>query len=118
MRNGYHPEKRAGKKDGLKEQGFYHWPVWRRLRLKALQRDHYLCQLRLSKKCTGIATEVHHIEPIDERPDLALELSNLASACWQCHELTKRRGKGKQTARVRVISIRDGSEESGSGGDQ
>jgi predicted kinase len=29
---------------------------------------------------------VHHIEPIDRRPDLRLDKGNLLSLCWSCHE--------------------------------
>lgn len=77
----------------------------------ALQRDNYQCQLRLSKKCTHIATEVHHIKPISDYPELALDLDNLTSSCWNCHELTKpRRGADFATKKVRIIRITDGSE--------
>lgn len=87
----------------LKEQGFYHRPAWRKLRKAALQRDHFLCQLRLSDDCTRIATEVHHIKALEEYPELALDINNLASACWNCHELTKGR-KGKALSLpVRII---------------
>lgn len=109
---GYHPShKKDGSKNELKEQGFYKWPVWRRVRLFALQRDNYLCQLRLSKKCTRIATEVHHIKPIAEYPELALELDNLTSSCWWCHELTKSRGSHSTPTGVRIIHIGDGGED-------
>ncbi len=111
-RAGYHPShKKDGEKNDLKKQGFYHWPAWRRVRVLALQRDHYLCQLRLSKNCTKIATEVHHIKPIADHPELALELDNLTSACWNCHELTKpSRRSGNTPKGVRIIHIADGSE--------
>lgn len=87
----------------LKDRGFYHWPVWRRLRKMALQRDHYLCQLHLGPDCTGVATEVHHIKPVEEFPELALDLDNLASACWNCHEKTKQRKNGRELLPVRII---------------
>ena len=109
---GYHPSKKiSSQKNELKKRGFYKWPAWRRLRLLALQRDNYLCQLKLSKKCTRIATEVHHIKPIDEFQELALELDNLTSSCWYCHEETKPRGNAKSAPTgVRVIRICDDSE--------
>jgi 5-methylcytosine-specific restriction endonuclease McrA len=34
--------------------------AWRQVRLFVLNRDGYLCQLRLSC-CTGLATEAHHV---------------------------------------------------------
>ena len=113
MRPGYHPRVGGSSEkdeDSLKKQGFYHKTAWRRVRLLALQRDHYLCQLRISKKCTGIATEVHHIKPLEDFPELGLELSNLTSCCWFCHEETKPRSSERVEPPVKIIHIRDGSE--------
>ncbi len=89
---------------------FYHSSAWRRVRKMALQRDKYICQLRLSQKCTTIATEVHHKKPRKQFPDLALDLDNLVSCCWFCHEETKERGQRKQVQPVgaRVFHVRDG----------
>ncbi len=88
----------------LKEQGFYHTPAWRRIRLAALQRDHYQCQLRLSKSCTKIATTVHHIKALEEYPELALDIDNLTSCCYSCHELTKVH-EHEHPLGVRIIKI-------------
>lgn len=106
-RPGYHPShKNDDQKNDLKKQGFYKTSAWRRVRLLVLQRDNYLCQLRLSKKCTHIATEVHHVKPLADYPELALELSNLTSCCWECHELTKPRGSQPVApSGVRIIKI-------------
>ena len=116
MRPGYHPsaKDRFGKNDdSLKKQGFYHTGAWRRARRLVLQRDHYLCQLRISKKCTGIATEVHHIKPLEDYPELGLELSNLTSCCWWCHEDTKEHRSTQQGLPVKVIRVSDGRETDG-----
>ena len=107
MRPGYHP---AQKGKTQKESGFYKKPAWLRLRRQALTRDHYLCQLRTSSKCSGIATEVHHIIPLEEDPSLGLDLSNLISCCWWCHEETKVRKKTVSVPGVRIIRVADGSE--------
>src|SRR5579864_6363920 len=57
---------------------------WRRLRAFKLSIDPF-CQIRL-KGCHGrIATEVHHVIPIRQRPDLRFEWSNLISSCKPCH---------------------------------
>lgn len=105
---GYHPSHKNDRPENdLKKRGFYKWPAWRKIRQRALDRDHHLCQLRLSKKCTRFATEVHHIKPIDEFPELALDLDNLTSACWWCHEETKPRGCRSIPSGVRVIRIRN-----------
>lgn len=102
-------EKQCGKKEPLKKQGFYQKAAWRRLRRQALERDHYLCQECLRQKRFTKATEVHHIKPAEDYPELALTLSNLESLCWPCHELTKHRTNNTaehETPRgVRVIKI-------------
>lgn len=106
MRAGYHPAKNAAEKSDLKKQGFYHKTAWRKLRQLALQRDHYICQncLKKENKITR-ATEVHHIRSIADYPELALDLDNLTSLCWDCHEQTKPRGK-QETAPTGVRIIR------------
>lgn len=111
MRSGYHPTLGGGEKeDSLKKQGFYHTSAWRRIRRLALQRDRYLCQLQTSSRCTKRATEVHHVLPLEDHPELGLELSNLVSCCWFCHEDTKHQRSEPTVSGVRVVRIRDGSE--------
>lgn len=34
--------------------------AWRRLRRLVLERDGYICQLKIEGVCTGLATHVHH----------------------------------------------------------
>jgi 5-methylcytosine-specific restriction endonuclease McrA len=34
-----------------------------------------------------VATEVHHIQKVSQRPDLKYEWSNLISVCRECHEI-------------------------------
>lgn len=105
MRAGYHPSKNdSPEKNDLKKQGFYHSPAWRRLRLQALQRDHYLCQKCLAEKKIVAATEVHHVKPVADYPELALDLDNLQSLCWSCHEGTKQRGVQQYVPKnIRII---------------
>ena len=86
----------------LKEQGFYMGRTWRRCRKLALQRDNYLCQSCLRQGRTTVATEVHHIIPLEQRRDLALSIDNLMSLCHECHEATKR-ARVEAPAGVRVI---------------
>ena len=70
---------------------FYHTEAWRRARLAALERDHWLCQDHLAQQQAGArirvptATVVHHIKPREQYPELSLELSNLVSLCEACH---------------------------------
>jgi len=56
---------------------------WRRLRAVKLRTDP-ICEIRTH--CHGlVASEVDHIRPVRERPDLRLEWSNLQSTCHGCH---------------------------------
>ena len=104
---GYHPKLgKIVKPESLKARGFYHTPAWKRVRKLALQRDHYLCQLRTSSRCTRYATEVHHIKPLEDYPELGLSLDNLICCCWFCHEETKGRKKKDTTVPVGVRVIR------------
>jgi 5-methylcytosine-specific restriction endonuclease McrA len=70
---------------------FYKSAMWRRARRMALERDHYLCQdcmrryLAREVRQIRTATVVHHIQPREEHPELALELDNLISLCEICH---------------------------------
>ncbi|MBQ8954820.1 MAG: HNH endonuclease [Clostridia bacterium] len=58
------------------------------------------------------AEMVHHIIPLEERPDLALNIDNLRSLCNECHN-KKHPEKGRQAAKgepaqrhgMRVIKI-------------
>lgn len=110
MRAGFHPAIKEPEKSTLKEQGFYHRTAWRRIRVQALQRDHYLCQKCLAKKKITPATEVHHIIQLEDDPSLGLELSNLQSLCWYCHEETKHNKPDRYIPGVNVLKIKDGSE--------
>ena len=93
-----------------KREPFYATATWQRLRLMALQRDHYLCQVCKHR----YADTVHHILPREARPDLAYCLDNLESVCRQCHnqahpEKGRKRGKRKEAPAaegIRVIEIK------------
>lgn len=84
-------------KTTLKKQGWYHTSAHRRWRKLVLQRDK-ICQHCKRKP----ATEAHHIKPLEDYTDLALDLDNGQGLCWDCHEETKKRGR-KIPAGVRVI---------------
>jgi 5-methylcytosine-specific restriction enzyme A len=66
-------------------QAFYKSSQWRAVRRIVLNRDHFTC-----RDCDGRASEVHHIveltpENIND-PTIALNLDNLESLCWSCHD--------------------------------
>ncbi len=77
--------------DGKKSLAFYHTAAWKKARAAALRRDCGMCQDCMARFRTGAgkrprrATMVHHIIPLEERPDLALNLGNLISLCDECH---------------------------------
>lgn len=95
---------------------FYHQEVWKRLRGVALMRDAGMCCDCMEKFNVGLitapsrATMVHHIIPIEERPDLALDLNNLRSLCDRCHNIHHpEKGRKRQQVStpqgIRVIKI-------------
>lgn len=53
---------------------------WRRFRDVMIRREPICRQCR-----QRASTEVHHIEPVVRRPDLALTASNCIPVCERCH---------------------------------
>lgn len=66
--------------------GIYNTPEWKSKRIVILKRDGYKC--RECKRFGKVieADTVHHILPVEERPDLRLTNSNLLSLCEEHHE--------------------------------
>lgn len=91
------------KQSTLKDQGFYKTGVWKRIRIQALNRDHWLCQECLRQGRFRQAREVHHKKPLEDFPELGLDLNNLESLCHDCHEATKTRKEKARPAGVRII---------------
>ena len=60
---------------------------WRRVRLKALERDHHLCRVCLEAgRYTYEGLEVHHIFPLVEDAGRAYDLGNIVTLCTRCHK--------------------------------
>lgn len=55
---------------------------WRKFR-KAYLADNIFCYFK--EECHSEATEVHHIKPLVEYPNLKYERSNLLPLCKKCH---------------------------------
>ncbi len=75
---------------------FYNSAEWRAMRIRALMRDHYSCQI-----CGARATEVHHLTELNEENvkdrNISLSLSNLQSLCHDCHtKLTMREHRSSE----------------------
>lgn len=88
----------GGTMQTLKEQGWYHTPAHRRWRKLILHRDK-LCQMCKRK----VATEAHHVKPLEKYPELALDLDNGMGVCRDCHEKTKNKKKKVIPNGVRII---------------
>ena len=67
------------------QKKFYRSHAWKRKRAVILRRDGYQCQ---DCKKYGKSTEavtVHHIQHLEDHPELALQNDNLISLCTACH---------------------------------
>lgn len=58
---------------------------WQHKKRRILRRDKYLCQNCKRYGRHTPATDVHHIQHADERPDLWFDNDNLVSLCRGCH---------------------------------
>jgi 5-methylcytosine-specific restriction protein A len=57
---------------------------WRKVRALKLARDP-LCEDCKARGVLKTATQVHHLEGLAQRPDLAFVFENLRSICSTCH---------------------------------
>ena len=64
---------------------FYKQRKWEEKRKKILRRDEYLCRECKRYGKSTPATTVHHIIPLEQRPELKLNSLNLISLCEACH---------------------------------
>lgn len=71
----------------MERREVYDSPLWPPLRESVLARDGNACvlaRLGAGGTCSGLL-HVHHIEPVEERPDLAFEPENLLTSCAGHH---------------------------------
>ena len=93
---------------GKRRAEFYGTLAWRRLRQAVLERDHYWCQVCKRRW----ANTVHHLIPVEERPDLKLEMDNCQAICPICHNQQHPEKGGSEAIAweapccVRIIDIR------------
>lgn len=64
---------------------FYQSSAWKKKRLVILRRDGYQCQDCKRYGRIRQAVTVHHIQHLDECPELAFQSDNLISLCAECH---------------------------------
>lgn len=58
---------------------------WKHKRAQILRRDGYLCQECRKYGRMTQATTVHHIQHVEDHPELAYNDDNLVSLCEKCH---------------------------------
>lgn len=87
-------DKSIRKERDKKERAFYNSTPWKAAKRKAMEIYGGLCLWSYYKDgLTIAATEVHHIEPIKERWDLRLDMSNLVPLSHQAHMWIERQVK-------------------------
>lgn len=91
------PSAALGGGDVIVAAPFYKSKRWLNKRARILRRDEYLCQECKRYGRSVPATTVHHIHPIEDRPDLALVSENLISLCSKCHDAMHNRNSDKLT---------------------
>ena len=92
---------------------FYHSKSWKAVRQQRLEIDGGWCVECMAEVERGErrkprrATMVHHVIPITERPDLALDVSNMRSLCDMHHnrEHPEKGGHGR-AAKPRLTTMR------------
>ncbi len=95
---------------------FYNSTDFDILREQVLKRDHYTCQFFVGNWNDGIhkpykillkrADTVHHIIPIKERPDLALDPDNCISLSRLAHEIVEDRLRPRFKKKKRLTEER------------
>ena len=96
-------------KTPAQKKKFYRSKHWELLRQEALKRDNWECQackregkvfvdsVKEEGKKKEVRLNVHHIEEIEHRPDLALVLSNLETICIDHHNRLHDRNFARRT---------------------
>ena len=75
-------ESKYNKNRDPKYKAFYNSLEWRTLKDKKMMDEQYRCE-----RCKRLATEVHHIRPIQTKHgwELRLDYKNLLAVCTTCH---------------------------------
>ncbi len=95
---------------------FYNSTDFEIVREKVLVRDKGKCQFFLGKWNDGKhfpskikivdAEIVHHVIPIKERPDLALDINNMVSLSFEAHEIIEERTRFRYKRKKRITQER------------
>lgn len=65
---------------------FYKNTKWKGKRERILKRDEYVCRECKRYGKNVAASTVHHVIPLDQRPELKYSNDNLISLCSKCHD--------------------------------
>ena len=86
-------ESKYNKKRDPKYKKFYSSKEWGLLKDRKMMNEEYKCE-----RCGKLATEVHHIKPIqiEHGWSLRLEYTNLKAVCVECHNYYHNRFKKKE----------------------
>lgn len=86
-------ENRYNKKRDPKYKAFYNSNDWKLLKDKKMMDEEYRCE-----RCRKLATEVHHIKPIQTKEGwfLRLDYNNLLAVCVDCHNKEHNRFQRKK----------------------
>ena len=82
-------------KDDTEAAKFRRSSAWKRMSIAIRERDHWLCAVCLTgkylapKALTWEGLSVHHIVPVAEAPERALDETNLITLCQFHHELAE-----------------------------
>lgn len=76
---------------------FYKNTKWIAKRSRILKRDEYRCRECIRYGKSVAANNVHHVIPLDQRPDLKFSSDNLISLCGKCHDKMHDRINNKLT---------------------
>lgn len=86
----YNEYNRARLRDDKEYVTFYSSSAWRKLRRQAMLRDNFLCVRCLADDIYTEATIGDHIIPTKIDWSMRLELDNIQSLCFNCHEVKTR----------------------------
>lgn len=75
----------------------YNSKAWRRKSRVIQMRDGFECQECKRRGIKDSSVQVHHINPVEDRPDLFWDDRNLISLCIECHNSMHDRGSGHLT---------------------
>ncbi len=73
--------RRYDRKRNPQHRQFYNSKVWKTLSARKMQDAGYRCE-----NCGELATEVHHVETLEENWGRRMDYTNLKALCHRCHD--------------------------------